>query len=298
MDDDNSSLSGFGMGLKRFFHKGRTGNAEDVTEEEIKSMVNEGHEHGIFKETEAEMINNIFMLDDKEAHDIMTHRKNIEAVEGSMTLRQFLEFIEDKGHSRYPVYQENIDNIIGVIHIRDVLNLMLKQDMLDVPLEKIPDLIRPVAFIPETRSIDTLFRSMQSRKMHMVIVVDEYGQTSGLVSMEDILEEIVGNILDEHDQEETSILCQPDGSWLMDGMADMADVCERLGIEDKEIASDFDTLNGYLVSRIDRIPSDGETFCVSDFGYRFDILAVENKMIRSVRVTKETPREAGQPESE
>lgn len=298
MDDDSSPLSGFGEGLKRFFHKGKSGNPDDVTEEEIRLMVNEGHEQGIFKETEAEMINNIFTLDDKAAHDIMTHRKNIEAVECGTTLRRFVEFIEDKGHSRYPVYQGDIDNIIGIIHIRDVLNLVLKQNMLDMPIDKITGLIRPVPFIPETRSIDILFKNMQSQKTHMVIVVDEYGQTAGLVCMEDILEEIVGNILDEHDEEETDILPQPDGSWLIDGMADMADVCEQLQIEDREIPSDFDTLNGYLVSRIDKIPSDGETFSVSDCGYRFDILKVENKMIRSVRVTKETSPESGLPETE
>lgn len=292
MDDDGGPLYNFGMGIKRLFSKGRSINPEDVTEEEIKSMVNEGHEQGIFKESEAEMINNIFTLDEKEAHDIMTHRKHIEAVDGSMTIRELLKFIEDKGYSRFPVFLGDIDNIIGVIHIKDILNLMLKQDIMDVPIIKNENLVRSVPFIPETRNIDILFRNMQSKKMHMVIVVDEYGQTAGLVTMEDILEEIVGNILDEHDKEELTIIPQKDGAYLMDGMADFDEVCDLLGIEVKEEWRDFDTLNGFIISQIDKIPSDEETFSISIYGYRFDILLVENRMIRTVRVTKEPPEDA------
>ena len=286
MDDDGSPLYNFGRGLKKIFGKGKFGNSEDVTEAEIKSMVNEGHEKGVLRETEAEMINNIFAMGDKEAKDIMTHRKNIEAADGTMTLRELLQMIEDKGYSRYPVYLEDIDNIIGVVHIKDILNLMLKQDVMDVPLTRLEHLVRPIPFIPETRNIDVLFKNMQSQKTHIVIVVDEYGQTSGLVSMEDILEEIVGNILDEHDKEELQIISSGDGSYLMDGMTELDEVLKVLDISDEEL-EDFDTLNGFIIALIDKIPSDGEVFHVSAYGYRFDVLLVENRMIRTVRVTKE-----------
>ncbi|MCC8080616.1 MAG: hypothetical protein LIO80_01140 [Lachnospiraceae bacterium] len=121
----------------------------------------------------------------------------------------------------------------------------------------------------------------------MVIVVDEYGQVSGLITMEDILEEIVGNIFDEHDREERDIQAQKDGSFLISGMADLEEVFETLDIEDEESLADFDTLNGYIISRIDRIPSDGEAFNVSGFGYRFEVLSVRDRMIESVRVSKE-----------
>lgn len=288
MDDDGSPLTNLNKGFKRLFGKGKTGNPEDVTEEEIKSMVNEGHEQGIFKESEAEMINNIFTLDEKEAHDIMTHRKHIEAVDGTVTVRELLARIEDKGYSRYPVFLDDIDNIIGVIHIKDILNLVLKQDLMDVPIAQIEHLVRPAAFIPETRNIDILFKNMQSKKMHMVIVVDEYGQTAGLVTMEDILEEIVGNILDEHDKEDRMILAEQDGTWLIDGLADFHDVCEILSMEENEELKDFDTLNGFIISKIDKIPSDGETFRFGAYGYQFDIQKVENRMIRTVRVSKNT----------
>ena len=287
MDDDGRPLSNFGKGFKKFFGRGKSENSEEVIEEEIMSMVNEGHEKGVLLASEAEMINNIFALDDKEAQDIMTHRKNIEAVDGTMTLREVLTQIEDKGFSRYPVYMEDIDNIIGVIHIKDILNLMLKQDVMDVPVTKLENLVRPVPYIPETRNIDVLFKNMQAQKMHLVIVVDEYGQTSGLVTLEDVLEEIVGNIMDEHDEEELKIIPADDGSYLMDGMTELEEVCSLLGIEEDEELEEFDTLNGFIISQIDRIPADGEVFTTSAYGYRFDILLVENRMIRTVRVTKE-----------
>jgi putative hemolysin len=297
MEDDGGPLYHFRKGMKRIFQRGHSINPEDLTEEEIMSMVNEGHEQGVLQESEAEMINNIFTLDQKEAKDIMTHRTNIDAVDGSITLREMLQIIDDKGHSRYPVYLENIDNIIGVIHIRDILKQMLKKDVLDLSLTQIDNLIWPVPFIPETRNIDVLFQKMQSQKIHIVIVVDEYGQTAGLVSMEDILEEIVGNILDEHDQEEQWIIPDKDGSYLMDGMTEFDEVCHLLEIQDDEL-QDFDTLNGFLISRIDRIPSDEEVFHLSAYGYRFDVLLVENRIIRTVRVTKEEkPVEENLPES-
>lgn len=291
MDDDGSPLNTFGKGLRKLFGRGKFGTGEDVTEEEIMSMVNEGHEQGVLLASEAEMINNIVTLGDKEAKDIMTHRKSIAAIDATMTLREVLREIEDKGFSRYPVYSENIDNIIGVIHIKDILNLMLKQDVMDVPVTKLDRLVSPVPFIPETRNIDVLFKNMQSQKKHMVIVVDEYGQTAGLVSMEDILEEIVGNILDEHDADEMLIIHAEDGSYLMDGMTELEEVCQILDIEEQEEQEDFDTLNGFIVSQIDRIPSDGEVFQISAYGYCFEVLLVENKMIRTVRVTKEKQTE-------
>lgn len=286
MDDDDSPLYKFGKGIRKLFGKGHSISPEDLTEEGIMSMVNEGHEQGVLQESEAEMINNIFALDQKEAKDIMTHRKNIEAVDGTITLREMLGVIENEGYSRYPVYLDDIDNIIGVIHIKDILKLMLKQDAMDTMLTKIDDLIWPVPFIPETRNIDVLFKNMQSQKTHMVIVVDEYGQTAGLVTMEDILEEIVGNILDEHDTEELWIIPDKDGSYLIDGITDFDEVCQLLNIEDEDL-HDFDTLNGFIIAQIDRIPSDDEVFSVSAYGYRFDVLLVENKMVRTVRVTKE-----------
>lgn len=293
MEDDSSPFNTFGKGFKRIFGKGRWTAGEDLTEQEIMSMVNEGHENGVLQESEAEMINNIFTLDQKEAKDIMTHRKQIMALDGTCSLQEVLAEIRDMGYSRYPLYLDDVDNIIGIIHIKDILNQMLDQTNMEQQLTKINDLIRPASFIPETRNIDVLFKNMQSQKIHMVIVVDEYGQTSGLVTMEDILEEIVGNIFDEHDAEEEQIVEEADGSYVIDGMTDFDDVCELLEIHGEEL-EDFDTLSGFLISRINKIPVNGEHYQVSAYGYRFDVLLVEHRVIRTVRVTKEPLKEEKQ----
>lgn len=268
----------------RLFGMDPNENLDDVTAEEIISMVNEGHEQGVLEASEAEMIHNIFELDDKEARDIMTHRKHVVAVDGDMTLSEALSFMLEKNNSRFPVYREDIDNIIGIIHIKDAMLRSREEELLTLPIFQIPGLVREAEFIPETRNINSLFRSMQSQKNHMVIVVDEYGQTAGLVAMEDILEEIVGNILDEYDVEDTMIMRQADGSLLMKGMAPLSDVCEALKLSDEELA-DYDTLNGYLISLIDKIPEEHEQFEITDRGWLFEVQSVENKMIQTVRVT-------------
>lgn len=257
---------------------------DDVTEEEIISMVNEGHEKGVLQESEAEMIHNIFEFDDKEAKDIMTHRKNVAAVDGEMQLCQVLEFVLNGNNSRFPVYREDIDNIIGIIHMKDVMIESRKGQYLDWRVQDIPGLVREAVFIPETRNINDLFQMMQSQKNHMVVVVDEYGQTAGIVAMEDILEEIVGNIFDEYDEEETAIVCQEDGSYIMSGMASFDEVCELLQISMGE--QEFDTLNGFLISLIGKIPADHERFRLEHQGWEFQVSAVRDKMIHTVRVTK------------
>ena len=271
--------------LARIFGVDPLSDTDDVTEEEIISMVNEGHEQGVLLASEAEMIHNIFEFGDKEAKDIMTHRKNIVALNATKTIRQMLEFFKENNYSRFPVYLDNIDNIIGVLHIKEALELSLDASVYDKEIREVKGIIREVEFIPETRNINTLFTTMQAEKSHMVIVVDEYGQTSGIVAMEDILEEIVGNIEDEHDEENHTIEKQPDGSYLMSGMAIFEEALEELGIE-KEENEDFETLNGFLISLIGKIPSDDEVFSTTAHGYLFEILSVENKIIQSVKVVK------------
>lgn len=257
---------------------------DDVTEEEIISMVKEGHQQGVLQASEAEMIHNIFAFDDKEAKDIMTHRKHVAAVEGKTQLKDVLEFILEGNNSRFPVYKDDIDNIIGIIHMKDVMMESRKGGRLDWAVQDIPGLVREAFFIPETRNINELFKGMQSQKSHMVIVVDEYGQTAGIVAMEDILEEIVGNIFDEYDKEETMIASQQDGSFLMKGMAPFDEVCQTLGItlEDEE----YDTLNGFLISLIGRIPGEHEQFDLECQGWRFHVFSVRDKMVHMVRALK------------
>ena len=260
---------------------------DNVTEEDIMYMVNEGHEQGVLEASEAEMITNIFELDDKEAGDIMTHRTNLVAIDGEMTLKEAVDFILKEGkNSRYPVYEEDIDNIIGILHMKDAMIFAENAKRNKLPVGKIPGLLREAHFIPETKNLDSLFREMQSQKIHMEVVVDEYGQTSGIVTMEDILEEIVGNILDEYDAEEEYISALEDG-FVLNGMTPLEEVEEALGITfEEEDMDSYDTLNGFLVSRLGHIPKKDEHSDVVYGGYQFHILSMENKTIRSVKATR------------
>lgn len=256
----------------------------DVTEEEIIHMVNEGHEQGLIEASEAEMISNIFEYHDKEAQDIMTHRNQIIALDSNMLFGDAVNFVLDGKHSRYLVYEENIDHILGVIHLKDVLRYQRDNDAETLPVGSISELLREPEFIPLTKNIHDLFKEMQSQKLQMVIVIDEYGQTAGLVAMEDILEEIVGNIMDEYDVEEEYIEEKGEDEYVIEGKTPLEELEERFHISFNE--EEFETLNGFLISKMDKIPDENEQFEVMIDGYLFKILSVHNKMIQSVLVTK------------
>ncbi len=237
----------------------------------------------LLKET-AKLIRNIFRYMDKDAKDIMTHRRNIVAVDGKETLEDALAFMLKEPHSRFPVYVDGIDEIIGFMHLKEAMTCYMKPELRRTPVMELKEYIRPVRFIPETRSIDALFKRMQAEKIHIVIVLDEYGQTSGLVALEDILEEIVGNIFDEYDEVEEELLSQPDGSYLARGMLEL----ERLEditpiVFEKE---EYGTLNGFLVAQLDRIPGEDERCVVEYEGYRFTVLEVSDNTIQRVKIEK------------
>lgn len=262
---------------------------EKVTEEDIMYMVNEGHDQGVLEASEAEMITNIFEFDDKVASDIMTHRKNVVALESTMTLKETVDFIvKEANNSRFPVYEEDIDNIVGVLHMRDVLYFAEQEEYLDRPISQIDGLLRSAHFAPEAKNINALFKEMQSEKIHMEIVIDEYGQTAGIVTMEDILEEIVGNIMDEYDNEEPDIVVKENGSFQLSGMTPLDDVEDALEMEfDEDDKDNFDTLNGFLISRLGHLPEDDEKGQVVFGGYRFSIVKAENKIIQTVMAERD-----------
>lgn len=252
--------------------------------EEIIDKIEEGFQKGVIGKRETQMICNIFGYMDTDAKDIMTHRKHIVALNGEATLSEALGIILEENNSRFPIYEEDIDNIIGMIHLRDAMKCYFNESLRNVPIKELKAYIRPVSFIPETRSIDKLFLQMQKAKKHMAIVIDEYGQTSGLVTMEDIIEEVVGNIQDEYDEEEELIIPQSDGTYLIDGMAELEDLEELLDVDFEE--EDYDTINGYLVNQLDRIPAEDEKCTVEVGEYQFEVLMVDKKMIRKIRVKK------------
>ncbi len=271
-------------GILRVFGAGSDEGEGDVTEEEIIHMVNEGHEQGVIQASEAKMISNIFELGDKEAQNIMTHRNHVVAIDADMLLKDAVAFMLGGTNSRYPVYEENIDHIVGILHLKDAMRFHGSGEKQNVPLKELEGLLREPYFVPQTKNVDELFREMQAQKLQMVIVVDEYGQTDGLVAMEDILEEIVGNIMDEYDVESEHIEEKGNDEYVIEGMTPLEELEERFGISFAE--EDFETLNGFLISRMDRIPEPDEQFDVDYSGYHFKVLTVENKVIQSVLVTK------------
>lgn len=258
---------------------------ESVTEEEIISIVNEGQEQGVLDSEEAEMISNIIEFDEKEVRDIMTHRKKIVALDASYSIEEALHFMLNESYSRFPLYQENIDDIIGIVHLKDVIRFHLNPELSNLSL---CDVASEPYFVPDTQNIDLLLHDMQAKKIHMAVVIDEYGQTAGIVAMEDILEEIVGDIQDEYDMEEENITAQDEDEYLVTGETDLEELSEHLGIVfDEEDFENFDTLNGLLISKLDRIPMDGETAIIDLCGYQFEIIEAMNKMIRLVRIAKQ-----------
>lgn len=278
----------YGMKNNKKTLDGILGN-DDVTEEEIISMVREGHEQGTILASEAEMIHNVFEFDDKEVKDIMTHRKNIVSLDGNMSFIDAIEFIIDTGKSRFPVYENDVDSIIGVLHIKDAFTFFEKNEVYRSSIKDIDGLIRPVDFIPETVNINDMFKKMQSKKSHLAMVVDEYGQISGLIAMEDILEELVGNIEDEHDEEENYIRKNDDETFIMDGMTEFSDVKEALSLPVDDDA--YETLNGFIISLSDKIPEEGDKTVITAYGYKFSVMSVEDKVIKQVMIKKLAPEQ-------
>ena len=254
-------------------------NPKDI-EENVTEEVSEGHEQGVIEASEAEMISNIFKFDDKEVSDIMTHRRHICAVDCSLSLSEAAEIMARERYSRYPVFENDTDNIIGILHLKDVMRLIVSGET-DTSIKEV---MRKPVFVPDTQNINSLFREMQAKKMHMAIVVDEYGQSCGLVAMEDILEEIVGNILDEYDPDEDNIQIIG-GAYLMKGLTPLEDITRTLGIT---FDDDFETLNGLLISKLEHIPQNNEFASIDIDGYTFKVMSVKDNAISLVKVTKIT----------
>ena len=256
----------------------------DITEEELINMVQEGHEQGVLQESEAQMISNIFELGDKEAQDIMTHRNYVIAIDATTSLSDAISFMLTEKNSRYPVYEENLDHIIGILHLKDACRYEAAHGNGEKPICELLGLLREPYFVPQTKNVDELFKEMQSTKTQMVIVIDEYGQTDGLLAMEDILEEIVGSIQDEYDEDQDFIEDKGNDEYIIEGKTPLEDLEERFGIDFED--EEFETLNGFLISKLDKIPEPDEEFDVDYQCYNFKILSVEKKMIDTVLVTK------------
>ncbi len=252
-----------------------------VSEEEIKALVETGEEQGVLEETERDMIRSIFDLGDKEVHELMVPRTEIIAVDVSTPPEELLERVVLVGHSRIPIYEGSADQIIGVLYVKDVFRRIARGQSAPA----LRDFLRPAHFVPETKKVDELLREMQQQKNHMAIVVDEYGGTAGLVTLEDIVEEIVGEIRDEYDVEQELVVPVSEREALVDGRAPFEDVRETFALDDLEPSADYETLGGFIVHELGRFPKAGEE--VRRSGVRFVVETVEGRRIRRVRVVRE-----------
>lgn len=256
---------------------------DELTEEELIQAVADGQESGVLLAQEAEMVQNVLEFDETDVKDIMVHRKNIVFMDASLTLKEAIHFVNENHFSRYPVYLEDTNNIVGSFHIKDAFVAFEDLSNLDKPINEIDGLIKKAEFVTETHSINTLFAKMQQKKNHMVLVVDEYGQVSGLMTMEDIIEEIVGEIEDEHDEEDDTIERVADGLYMMEGATTLDEAEEILGVR---LSEDFETLNGYLTALHGRIPDANDLFSLDDGSFSYEVRSVKGKVIGDVAVKR------------
>ena len=255
---------------------------ETVTEEEIRMMVDVGEEKGSIKEEEKELINNVFEFNDKTVSEIMTHRKDIFALELSDNIVERLDELDEYKYSRIPVYDETIDEIKGVIYIKDLLKqIAINKDI------KIKDIMRDAYFVSENKLINELFKDLQKNKKQLAIVLDEYGGTAGIVSMEDILEELVGNIFDEYDEIENDYEKIDENTYIIAGHVSITDLKKILDVEIPE--GEYDTLSGYLTELLGRIPEDGENPVLETSEVTYKIEDYEDKRIKLVKACKNKP---------
>ena len=268
-------------GVLRLLHIDPKADEEDVSEDEIRMMVDLGEERGAIQSNEKELIDNIFEFNNTTAEDVMVHRTDMVMIWVGDTPEEIIHTIRDSGMSRFPVYDEDADDIVGILNTRDyLLNAQLPRPK---PLR---ELLRSAYFVPESVRTDVLFRDMQSKKVHLAIVVDEYGGTSGLVTMEDLLEEIVGNIYDEFDpQEEKDIEQVEENLWRVSGSCELEQVAEALDMEFPEDV-ESDTLGGLVFAQLSAIPQDGSQVEVDTCGLHIKVLELTDRRVEWALVSK------------
>jgi len=254
-------------------------NDRSVTEEEIRMMVDVGRESGNIHAAEKEMIENIFEFNDKEVSEIMTHRTNIVSLDVEADYSEVLEVAIHEKYTRIPVYEDSIDNIIGILHIKDLLYHAaegLKQPF------SLRNMIRPPYFVPESKNVDALFREMQRDRIQLAVVIDEYGGTAGIVTIEDLLEEIVGNLQDEYDEEELEIVQKDELTYLVAGQTSLDEVSEAVRQEFPD--EDYDTIGGLLISLLGHIPEEDECPEVEFGNLRLKVLEMDEKRISRIEL--------------
>jgi CBS domain containing-hemolysin-like protein len=273
LEEGGSRKSGF-IDLVSRFVTGR----KKITEEEIHEFIEASEEEGLVNEEESEMIRSIFSLRTTVVREIMVPRTDMACVSDAATVREMLETIISCGHSRIPVYENTIDNIIGLLYAKDLLKLW-GEDQGQVQVRSI---MRPPYFIPETKDLEKLLQEFKRKRVHLAIVIDEYGGTSGLVTIEDLLEQIVGDIQDEYDSEEALFEINPDGSIIADARMPVEELAEQFNLEIER--EKFDTVGGLIFHLTGKIPASGDI--VEGAGLRITILDADERKIKKVSIKR------------
>ena len=255
-----------------------------ISEEDIKAVIETGGEQGVLDVEERDMLHSVFALGEKQVHEVMVPRTDIVAIDVNTPPQEVLENVVSAGHSRIPVYEGSSDQIIGVLYVKDLFRRLARGER-DVTVRPF---LRPAQFVPETKKVDELLREMQRAKVHIAIVVDEYGGTAGLVTIEDLVEEIVGEIRDEYDVERELVLPVSEHEAIMDARVPFSEVQETFGIDSPEGVDEFDTLGGFVTHELGRLPKVGET--VKSNGVKFVVESVDGRRIGRVRVIREPAR--------
>ena len=253
---------------------------EKVSEEEIKSLIEVGQRHGVFNETEKEMITSVLSFDNKIAREIMIPRKNVYSINIDTPLTNYLDELLEEKHSRIPVYQGDKDNIVGILYLKDFILEARKNGFENVNISSI---MKKPYFVLENKNIDVLFKEFQKRKIFMAILVDEYGSFVGIVTMEDIIEEVMGNIQDVYDEEDPLLEKLSEYTYLVDGFYSLNDLNSKLGL--KIDNDEFDTVSGFVIDLIGRIPEENEKLQVNYKNLSFQILSVKEKCIDKIKMT-------------
>jgi putative hemolysin len=262
---------------------------ENITEEEIRMMVDVGQEKGTIQETEKQMINNIFEFDNKTASDIMTHRTNIMAIPVQSTLTETVHIVNVEKYTRIPVFEDDLDHILGILHVKDLIQFIESGDKHNFDLKK---MVRDPYYVLESVRIDHLFRDMQKNNIHIAIVIDEYGGTDGIVTIEDMIEEIVGNIFDEYDEpelDENEIEKIDDYNYFMIGTTNLYEVEDILDIELP--TQDYDTLSGFIIGQLGYIPRVDERPAIEYDNIVFGVDEMDDRRIVKVKVSVREPME-------
>ena len=276
--------------ISRIFGAEPRGDMPFITEEEIKTLVDAGEEEGVIQEEEKDMIFSIFELEDTMAREVMVPRIDVVALDVRTPMLEALDTIMEAGHSRIPVYEETVDDVQGLLYAKDLLPY-LREGRTDVPLSNI---LRQAYFIPETKKASDLLQDLQQRRVHMAVVVDEYGGVAGLVTIEDLLEEIVGEIQDEYDTEEPFVEFISDDEYVFDARVDLDDLNRLMDVSLP--TDDSDTLGGFIYTALGKVPTIGDQVAFEDMD--FTVESVAGRRIKKVRVKRHSPPKAEEDEGE